>query len=63
MATLWFEEDDDPMVIDATGAITRWMLPFSELSGWRPLRVFNETLEFSVLEVESPVARNQTAAD
>jgi len=42
MATLWFEDPDDPWVIDATGAITRRMRRFSELAGWTPLRVFDE---------------------
>jgi hypothetical protein len=48
MATLWFEDPDDPWVVDATGAITRWLRKFSELPGWTPLRVFDEDEMYGV---------------
>jgi hypothetical protein len=47
MVTLWFENRDDPWVIDPTGAMTRGMPHLSEVSGWRPLKVFDETHEFT----------------
>ena len=42
MATLWFEERGDPWLIDATGAISRRLIRFSELRGWTPIRLFDE---------------------
>jgi len=51
MATLWFERRDDPWVIDATGAIARRMVRFSDLAGWTPLRVFDEDEQWGVTDV------------
>lgn len=48
MVTLWFEQRDDPWVIDPTGAMTEGMPRMSELPGWVPLKVFSETQEFTV---------------
>ena len=48
MATLWFEDGDDPWVIDATGAISRQMRRFSTLLGWTPIRLFDEDETFGV---------------
>jgi hypothetical protein len=48
MVTLWFEEKDDPYVIDPTGAMTSGMPRLSEVPGWVPLKVFSETEEFTV---------------
>ncbi|MBW2315488.1 MAG: hypothetical protein JRH10_15010 [Deltaproteobacteria bacterium] len=48
MATLWFEDPHDPWIIDATGAISRFVRRFSELPGWTPLRVFDEDEIFGV---------------
>ena len=48
MVTLWFENPDDPWVIDPTGAMTSGMPHMSEVPGWVPLKVFSETKEFSV---------------
>jgi len=48
MATLWFETPDDPWVVDATGAISRWLRHLSELPGWTPLRVFDEDEMYGV---------------
>ena len=48
MVTLWFEDRRDPWVLDATGAMSLEMLRFSELVGWTPTKVFNETEQFRV---------------
>jgi hypothetical protein len=53
MVTLWFEQTDDPWVIDPTGAMTTGMPRMSEVPGWAPLKVFSESEEFSVEEVRS----------
>lgn len=50
MVTLWFEDPHDPWVFDATGAITMKLRRFSELNGWTPTNVFNETVQYSVVE-------------
>ncbi len=50
MVTLWFERSDDPWVLDATGAMTIEMRPLSQVSGWTPRTVFNETETYSVVE-------------
>ena len=48
MVTMWFEELDDPWVIDPTGAMVRGMPRMSEVPGWVPLKVFSEDQEFTV---------------
>jgi hypothetical protein len=48
MVTLWFEQKDDPYVIDPTGAMTSGMPHLSEVPGWVPLKVFSETEEYTV---------------
>jgi hypothetical protein len=48
MVTLWFENADDPWVIDPTGAMTSGMPLMSELPEWVPLKVFTEEADFSV---------------
>ena len=53
MVTLWFEQADDPWVIDPTGAMTSGMPRMSEVPGWAPLKVFSETEEFTVDQVRS----------
>jgi predicted transglutaminase-like cysteine proteinase len=50
MVTLWFEDQNDPWVIDPTGAMTTGMPRMSELRDWVPLKVFSETREFTVRE-------------
>jgi hypothetical protein len=51
MVTLWFEERDDPWVIDATGAMTLEMRRFSDLpAGWLPRVMFNENEFYNVVE-------------
>ena len=47
MVTLWFEDPEDPWILDATGAMTFRMRRFSEIEGWRPRKVFNETVQFA----------------
>jgi predicted transglutaminase-like cysteine proteinase len=53
MVTLWFEEANDPWVIDPTGAMTSGMPRMSEVPGWVPLKVFSATQEFTVDSVHS----------
>jgi hypothetical protein len=48
MVTLWFEDRDDPWVIDPTGAMTLGMPRMSEMPAWVPLKVFSDTVEFTV---------------
>ena len=48
MVTLWFEDPHDPWVLDATGAMTFQMRRFSEIKGWTPRKVFNETEQYQV---------------
>lgn len=48
MVTLWFEDADDPWVIDPTGAMTSGMPRMSEVPGWTPLKVFTEDQDFTV---------------
>jgi hypothetical protein len=51
MVTLWFEDPDDPWVLDATGAMTLEMRKFSDLPpGWTPRVMFNETEQYTVVE-------------
>jgi hypothetical protein len=54
MVTFWFENPDDPWVIDPTGAMTTGMPRMSELPDWAPLKVFSETREFSVRTATQP---------
>jgi hypothetical protein len=48
MVTLWFEDPNDPWVIDPTGAMTPGMPRMSQLPSWVPLKVFSETAEYTV---------------
>ena len=48
MVTLWFEDPNDPWVIDPTGAMTSGMPRMSELPGWVPIKVFSESRDFTV---------------
>jgi len=48
MVTLWFEETDDPWVIDPTGAMTSGMPRMSDLPEWTPIKVFSEDEEYTV---------------
>jgi hypothetical protein len=53
MVTLWFENPDDPWVIDPTGAMTLGMPHMSELPGWVPLKLFSDDREYTV-RAEAP---------
>ncbi len=57
MVTLWFEDADDPWVLDATGAMTMKMRRFSELPGWTPTKMFNELEQFRVVPQDGPSLR------
>ena len=48
MVTFWFEDPDDPWVIDPTGAMTSGMPRMSEMPGWAPLKVFSEDSNYNV---------------
>jgi hypothetical protein len=48
MVTLWFEDAQDPWVIDPTGAMTTGMPRLSEVPGWAPLKLFGESTEYTV---------------
>lgn len=50
MVTLWFEDPNDPWVIDATGATVLDMTLFSRIAGWTPTKVFNETEQYKVVQ-------------
>ncbi len=57
MVTLWFEDRDDPWVLDATGAMTMKMRRFSELPpGWTPIVMFDEHERHWVGKVQHPAA-------
>jgi len=61
MVTLWFEDPQDPWVLDATGAVTFALRRFSELEGWTPTKIFNERGQFLAIETGRPssVARGE----
>jgi len=48
MVTLWFEDPNDPWVIDPTGAMTSGMPHMSEVAGWTPIKVFTEDQDYTV---------------
>jgi hypothetical protein len=50
MVTLWFEDAEDPWVIDPTGAMTLGMPRMSSLPGWAPLKLFSDDREYTVRE-------------
>jgi len=54
MVTLWFEEEDDPWVLDPTGAMTLGMPRMSSLPDWVPIKVFSDTIEYTVRESTGP---------
>ena len=65
MVTLWFEDENDPWVIDPTGAMTERLVRMSELPDWVPLKLFGFHAEFTVgrlhqrgSDVAGPVAQN-----
>jgi hypothetical protein len=48
MVTMWFEDANDPWVIDPTGAMTEGMPRMSDLPEWTPIKIFSEDEEFTV---------------
>ncbi len=50
MVTFWFEDPNDPWVIDPTGAMTSGMPRMSEMPDWAPLKVFSEDRNYNVDE-------------
>jgi hypothetical protein len=52
MVTLWFDDPADPWVIDATGAVTLTVRRFSQLPGWRPIKVFDEGVQYTPVATE-----------
>ena len=54
MVTLWFEDEMDPWVLDPTGAMTLGMPRMSSLPDWVPIKVFSDTIEYTVLESKGP---------
>ena len=48
MVTLWFEDRSDPWVIDPTGAMTSGLPRMSQLTDWRPLKIFSEEERYTV---------------
>jgi hypothetical protein len=53
MVSVWFEDPQDPWVIDATGAMSREMLRYSKMpEGWTPRMMFNETTMYNVVARE-----------
>jgi len=57
MVTLWFENSDDPWVIDPTGAMTLGMPRMSELPDWVPIKLFSERLEYTVRDRTDSLAQ------
>jgi hypothetical protein len=57
MVTLWFETPSDPWVIDPTGAMTTGMPKMSQVAGWKPLKVFSEKREFTVVRGRMHMAK------
>ena len=57
MVTLWFEDPDDPWVIDPTGAMTLGMPRMSELPDWQPIKVFSESVEYTVRDRQEGLAQ------
>ena len=47
MVTLWFEDRDDPWVIDPTGAMSSGLRRMSSIPGWVPLKIFSYDREFT----------------
>jgi|SRR5215475_9619971 len=48
MVTFWFEDPDDPWVIDTTGAMTLRLRRLSEVPGWTPAVLFNAQTHYTV---------------
>jgi len=57
MVTLWFEDTEDPWVIDPTGAMAKGMPRMSEESEWVPLKLFTDTGEYTVMKKPPPSSK------
>ena len=57
MVTLWFEDPDDPCVIDTPGAMTLRLRHLSEVPGWTPAVIFNAEAHYTVHRLEHIVQR------
>jgi len=53
MVTLWFEDPDDPWVVDTTGAMTMKMRRVSELPGWTVAVLFNASQHYTARKIET----------
>ena len=62
MVTLWFEDRDDPWVIDPTGAMTKGMPRMSELPHWVPLKLFSDEAEYTVRQASRTPAGSEFAS-
>jgi hypothetical protein len=58
MVTLWFEDSNDPWVIDPTGAMTLGMPRMSEMEDWAPIKVFTDDVEYTVEDRSESLAHN-----
>ena len=58
MVTLWFEDPNDPWVIDPTGAMTLGMPRMSALPDWVPIKLFTDRLEYTVRTRTGELANN-----
>jgi predicted transglutaminase-like cysteine proteinase len=56
MVTLWFEDPQDPWVIDPTGAMTTGMPRMSEMPDWVPLKVFSDAKDWTVRDADFAAA-------
>jgi hypothetical protein len=55
MVTLWFDVDDsDPWVLDPTGVVRAEMTRLSEIQGWEPIELFDESAHFRVVIGPAP---------
>ncbi len=54
MVTLWFEDPNDPWVLDPTGAMTSGMPKMSDRPDWVPLKLFTESDQFTVRKPGQP---------
>ena len=55
MVTFWFESQDDPWVLDTTGAMSLRMRHLSELPGWTPAVIFNAQTHYTVRRLDHTV--------
>ncbi len=51
MVTLWFEDENDPWVIDPTSTAAHRLVRMSELPNWVPLKLFSEDAEYTVRQL------------